>query len=129
MGEKGSGAQPERMVKDYWYSLADMASQRLNRRGFLGVVGKGAAVVAGMLAGIAPLGANVKTALACRWCEGCTASACSGGLSQCTSYYYQGPTQSWYTCTVDCRDYGFSCKAYAAHGYYLNYCPCGVMQC
>jgi hypothetical protein len=86
MGEKGPGANPDRVVQDRWYSLAEMASQRLNRRGFLGVVGKGAVIVAGVLAGIAPLGANVKTALACTWCDGCTAPAYSLGLSQCSSY-------------------------------------------
>lgn len=125
MGTKDSGANPERVVKDRWYTLAEVASQRLNRRGFLGVVGKGAAVVAGLLAGIAPLGANVKTALACRWCEGCIANWCSGGLSSCASYYYEGGGQSYYTCQLDCRDYGRSCKAYGATGFFANFCPCG----
>ena len=128
MGEKNPGANPDRVARDRWYALAEGASQRFNRRGFLGVLGKGAVVVAGVLAGIAPLGANVKTALACRWCEGCT-SSCSQGWARCASYYYETGVQGNYICEVDCRDYGFACNAYAAHGFYANFCPCGAMQC
>lgn len=115
---------------------------RMNRRGFLGTMSKGAVLVVAAVSGIAPFGSNVRTALA-----GCTSPACCYGcIGDCTcgpywslcdhTYTFYLPNssgqlgQSYASCRVNCGNSPFQCCfAYVPNQDYGYGCPCQALDC
>jgi hypothetical protein len=117
----------ERVKQDPFSLLAQILGKRLNRRGFLGTLGKGAAAAAAALGAVIPLGSNLKTALACKICFGCGPTQCVFNHEVSCTYDWRwtwgGPYYSG-TCACGWDGMGTTVKAYAMSAIYVSSCPC-----
>ena len=105
--------------------------KRMNRRGFLGWVGKGTAAVIATVAGLGGIGASINTALACVYCGGCR-SSCMVGNCECKNYaYVVGGSGFIDTCIKYCHTIGYTrCECRGSEGYFGTYdCPCYATYC
>jgi|ThiBio_1000_plan_1041568.scaffolds.fasta_scaffold32197_2 hypothetical protein len=117
--------------------LHDLLAQRLNRRGFLGTMAKGATAFAVATSGLflrSPLGTGIMTALGCTiYCYGCLSPSCRPiSCFYCASVTYEYPTggQGEYLCDRPCPNQDVSCCCFVPPGGpYINDCPCGVFSC
>lgn len=125
--------EPGRSHSEPLTSMTEALAYRLNRRGFLGTIGKGALLLAGALAGIAPIGANMKAALACVNCDGCRGDCrCGEDYSDCSAnYIYEGGNGTVYVrrCTMWCPYYYYCCFAVMPRGYATITCLCQAYDC
>lgn len=117
---------------------------RMNRRGFLGTIGKGAVALTAVATGLFPLpgiGRSVRDALACYFCSGCTGNCgfCGGNPRYSTGcegqYYPIGHPEDYanYSCGsgICCPEYGnpSACRACGITQETSFPCPCAVIQC
>lgn len=134
-------------LRDPLSLAAGALAKRMNRRGFLGNVGKGSAIAAAGMSGlfsVAGVGTDVKSALAycCCWhCYSCQSVCVCNDSTQCSYQYYycDDPEQEilWATCATDCRNHYLSCndccRAFVPYGDFQTpdywSCPCWTNGC
>lgn len=109
--------------------LARAVGHRLNRRGFLGGLGKGAIGLTAAMAGVLPGTGNFKTALACRYCYECRGPCVFGPRkSSCSQDILTwGGTLIREDCECDIRG-GARGQSFAPAGHYSD-CPCYCYRC
>lgn len=135
-----TGGVREGKDRDRLRATARLLGHRLNRRDFVGTMGKGALVIAAALTGLDAF--RVKPVLA----FSCPPECCNGCIGECTcGPYYSSCTYSyafWTTqgeliqrsqlCAINCRNSsGYECcYVYVPSGTYSPYsCSCNAYDC
>jgi len=115
-------------ANDRLIGIVNALSREMTRRSFLGVIGKGTAVVVAAVAGILPLGSALQSALACYYCYGCYGyCGCGNYTSNC---WYEIVPGTIGLCARKCQLYYTCCFVVVASGpTTIANCPCLVYDC
>lgn len=133
MGQLTSPQRADRTLEGHLGRAVESIAIRMNRRGFLGGVSKGALVLMVASAGaLGLIGSDTKAALACVYCSGCT-SACTSQAA-CCRYTYTNlmDGSTWESdCCYLCSSCGYwNCFTAARTGNQTSVdCGCGCYDC